>query len=219
MDNQEVISLFCKSVDDLKQLEFCKDPKSVQTRLNIKVESPGGPRIVIEVPSQDVIGSYLMALRKFYMQKEPTWVLRIIGIAMRIEAPQAFKEIVEIVKNMYLQTLKVSPIGLCLDKKEYTPKNIIDVYFNGELFHSDEKKMAELAKIRRSGLEKIFYFDLITATGTIYSCITILNAALRSVHEEDTLDSMLKSVKDNLVQHPLGRYIQISAGLPNPSAH
>lgn len=210
MNEQEAMALFCKCADNLKQLEFCRDPTSVQTKLKIKWERGVGEQIIVEIPSEDVIRSYLMAFRKFYMQKEPTSILKIIGIAKRIEAPSPFKDIVAIVREMCLHALRVSPIGLRIDEKDYSPDDIIGVYFNGELFHSNDKMRAELEKIRQSGIERIFYFNLVGATRTIYACITILNAAFRNIADNSALVSILDGVKNHLKDNPLGQFAQIS---------
>ena len=78
------------------------------------------------------------------------------------------------IRSNYAKALNTSFISFNFLGKSYLPKDIVDIWFNAEYFHTDIEKVEELDKILISPVKRFFYYLLFDVVITLTNQISML---------------------------------------------
>ncbi|OGY64163.1 MAG: hypothetical protein A3B92_01315 [Candidatus Harrisonbacteria bacterium RIFCSPHIGHO2_02_FULL_42_16] len=104
------------------------------------------PRSNVQKPDEELLRSFILDVRKLYMESEPTSFKKMFPVFMQYVMPD---EKIELQKcqNDYEENLTISfPAGIPV-KESKTIKNILDDWFYGHYLHEDEKKKNTLSNL------------------------------------------------------------------------
>ncbi len=105
---------------------------------------------------EDEFRSFLTLFRKLIANRQPTCifkVLKIVGRCNEYDRPDC-REIKKYLKeaerhgSMGIESISVNEQSEN-ERKEYTPKDIVDTLFNADIFHTDKKRQSDLEAIKR----------------------------------------------------------------------
>lgn len=100
-------------------------------------------------PDEELFRSFIMDVRKLYMEKEPTSFKKMFPVFMQYVSPD---EKIELQKcqSDYEEILKISfPAGIPAKEKK-TIKNILDDWLYGHYLHEEEDKKKTLSELGKS---------------------------------------------------------------------
>ncbi len=101
-------------------------------------------------PDEELLRSFILDVRKLYMESEPTSFKKMFSVFMQYVRPDEKIELQKCQKD-YEENLAISfPAGIPV-KESKTIKNILDDWFYGHYLHEDEKKKNTLSNLGRAG--------------------------------------------------------------------
>ncbi|MFQ5754036.1 MAG: hypothetical protein ACE5HI_18770 [bacterium] len=171
---------------ELKRTRFFSDPNLKQIEFKLRWERVEDSRGRIaggkKLPDDNTVKSFLMSFRHFYLVKSCVNFGKICNLLRKrievINDPIALADLARI-HSSYKDALKTRLVDIITGKKNYTPKEIIDLWFNGIYFHTDPKKVKEIDKILADPLHKdLFYFFLVGYVITLTNQVTELKSAV-----------------------------------------
>ncbi|HFG1603875.1 TPA: hypothetical protein ACGFXT_003440, partial [Vibrio cholerae] len=134
-------------------------------------------------PDLEHIEYLALKFRFFYAEKEPTRFERIIGILRRNAKDEWAKNYIDRLRALYINAMKntrlSSEMGYSVSNRE-----IINLWFNSEFFHSDIDKRERLQFINTSISGKVSLFQLYTAISGVSNQINSLYAVVHQVSND-----------------------------------
>ncbi len=143
-------------------------------------------------PDEELLRSFILDIRKLYMEKEPTNFKKMFPILMQYTNKNEEVELQEYWNN-YEENLKIKifPVGF-LTKKSKTIKDIIDDWFYGHYFHEDEKEKSTLSNLDKSGRD--FYKHIfINNLDVLFNTALFLNNLSKKILNRNYSDFESKS--------------------------
>lgn len=133
------LRLFCTIVGEIHACRLIRDFSS-DTLTNSVNEDRSKNRIP-EIDRDD-FRSFMTLFRKLIAQGEPTQLFKVLKIIKRFSPKKNQQGIKQIVENLNREADRppmLLSIGMQGSEVPMTPRRICEVYFNGIIFHSDEK--------------------------------------------------------------------------------
>lgn len=171
------LDLFLRRFEQLERTRFYSNPKLKNIQYKIKgekVDKGFQTRFEIKVPDEETIKSFLLSFRVFYMEGEHTNFYSICNLLYKKILDKKVRNDLVTIRSNYTKALNTSFIGINFLGKSYSPKDIVDLWFNAEYFHTDIEKVKELDKIVISPGKSLFFYLLIDAVITLTNQISIL---------------------------------------------
>jgi hypothetical protein len=131
----------------------------------IQYERGKGLSFEAKLPPEEQIAEFLMALRFFYLQDEPTHfpkVLRLIG--RQTKNSSDLKEALKSFRRQWEDSLFGKAFEIKLNDKRITTSLLLDLWFNAYYFHSDEMKGQALRELRDFFSDDYAKYMLLEAT-------------------------------------------------------
>jgi hypothetical protein len=188
------VMLFLSEVDKVSALPMIANPANIEHKLQLSAKKGSGTEISIEGPEEDTFRSFLLGLRKFLAEKESTSFYRIHNTCYKLVEDPLFREHLKLNRFAFKSTLKGAPFMLVIGGKQIVNEEIVDLYFNGELFHLDEHKAKRLNEIRTLPSDPIFQFILRTATTSLFMYIRNLSNIIRLSDNHRGLESLMEAM-------------------------
>lgn len=116
-------------------------------RANMKVSAAGGVSLEVTLPAEAEVAECLMRFRFFYLKKEPTNFLKILGIVRRRARGESVHELVAILSDQWRNSLFKNGASLRMGKRKISADYVLDLWFNAHYFHGDQKKSVELDRL------------------------------------------------------------------------
>ena len=178
------LRLFVDVCKKLSKKSFIKNGRSV--RITIRL-TPEGLAPTVDGPDEEVVESYLPTLRKFYADDEPTFVPSILNLMSRQVAYEPFrKEVADV--RAYWKTVTRTPgdnqLSIRVRRRRLSPGAFLDLWLNGEVFHSDQDKRQELAELKRVFGVAVFGFvvdGVMELTKVVNRTYLLVKTVLRSI--------------------------------------
>ena len=171
------LDLFLRRFEQLERTRFYSNPKLKNIQYKIKGEKADEgfqTRDEIKVPDEETIKSFLLSFRVFYMEGEHTNFYSICNLLYKKILDKKVRNDMVTIRSNYTKALNTSFIGINFLGKSYSPKDIVDLWFNAEYFHTDTEKVKELDKIVISPCKSLFYYLLIDVVVTLSNEISML---------------------------------------------
>lgn len=153
------LDLFLRRFEQLERTRFYSNPKLKNIQYKIKgekVDKGFQTRFEIKVPDEETIKSFLLSFRVFYMEGEHTNFYSICNLLYKKILDKKVRNDMVTIRSNYSKALNTSFIGINFLGKSYSPKDIVDLWFNAEYFHTDIEKVKELDKIVISPGKSLF---------------------------------------------------------------
>ena len=186
----EKLNLFLRRFEQLERTRFYSNPKLKNIQYKIKgekVDKGFQTRFEIKVPDEETIKSFLLSFRVFYMEGEHTNFYSICNLLYKKILDKKVRNDMVTIRSNYTKALNTSFIGINFLGKSYSPKDIVDLWFNAEYFHTDIEKVKELDKIVISPGKSLFFYLLIDAVITLTNQISMLKEIIVWVTSDSTI--------------------------------
>jgi len=116
----------------------------------------------VQKPDEELLRSFILDVRKLYMESEPTSFKKMFPIFMQYVSPDEKMELQKC-QSDYDGNLQISfPAGIPV-KESKTIKNILDDWFYGHYLHEEEKKKNTLSNL--GGAEKFYKWIFVDNLG------------------------------------------------------
>ena len=171
------LDLFLRRFKQLERTRFYSNPKLKNIQYKIKGEKADEgflTRDEIKVPDEETIKSFLLSFRVFYMEGEHTNFYSICNLLYKKILDKKVRDALITIRSNYTEALNTSFISFNFLGKSYLPKDIIDLWFNAEYFHTDLEKVKELDGILIPPVKSLFYYSLIDIVITLTNQISTL---------------------------------------------
>ncbi len=150
---RQAIDTYLLSVEELKKTKLLSTGKTkISTRFEYSRRKP--PSFTVSLPPEDILRSFLMAFRLFYLEDEQTNFLRIANLVRRGTKQPIIKSQVDSLRQRWLDALGGRGIDLYVNGRRITLRVLIDLWFNAHYFHGAEGKHSQL-----SILTKVLGYD------------------------------------------------------------
>jgi hypothetical protein len=147
------LQLFLKRCSQLLELEYVK--QGVRWEIHLFGESEESSNS--GKPEEEHLRSFLLLFRQFLSESEPVYIKRIFNDVIRCLVDNELKSIVIETRDLWNSSLRCGPFRMIFEEENITPENALDLWINGEYFHSDADKAAKLQKLGKGqgGLARI----------------------------------------------------------------
>ena len=186
----EKLNLFLRRFEQLERTRFYSNPKLKNIQYKIKgekVDKGFQTRFEIKVPDEETIKSFLLSFRVFYMEGEHTNFYSIYNLLYKKILDKKVRNDLATIRSNYTKALNTSFISINFLGKSYLPKDIVDLWFNAEYFHTDIEKVKELDKIVISPGKSLFFYLLIDAVITLTNQISMLKEIIVRATSDNTV--------------------------------
>ena len=184
------LELFLRCFEQLERTRFYSNPKLKNIQYKIrgeKVDKGFQTRFERKVPDEETIKSFLLSFRVFYMEGEHTNFYSICNLLYKKILDKKVRNDLVTIRSNYTKALNNSFIGINFLGKSYSPKDIVDLWFNAEYFHTDIEKVKELDKIVISPGKSLFFYLLIDAVITLTNQISMLKEIIVWATSDSTI--------------------------------
>ena len=184
------LNLFLRRFEQLERTRFYSNPKLKNIQYKIKgekVDKGFQTRFEIKVPDEETIKSFLLSFRVFYMEGEHTNFYSISNLLYKKIFDKKVRNDLVTIRSNYTKALNTSFIGINFLGKSYSPKDIVDLWFNAEYFHTDIEKVKDLDKIVISPGKSLFFYLLIDAVITLTNQISMLKEIIVWATSDSTI--------------------------------
>lgn len=184
------LDLFLRRFEQLERTRFYSNPKLKNIQYKIKgekVDKGFQTRFEIKVSDEETIKSFLLSFRVFYMEGEHTNFYSICNLLYKKILDKKVRNDLVTIRSNYTKALNTSFIGINFLGKSYSPKDIVDLWFNAEYFHTDIEKVKELDKIVISPGKSLFFYLLIDAVITLTNQISMLKEIIVWATSDSTI--------------------------------
>lgn len=171
------LDLFLRRFEQLERTRFYSNPKLKNIQYKIKGEKTDEgfqTRDEVKVPDEETIKSFLLSFRVFYMEGEHTNFYSICNLLYKKILDKKVRAALITIRSNYTKALNTSFVSINFLGKSYLPKDIVNLWFNAEYFHTDIEKVKELDKIVISPFKNLFFYSLIDVVVTLSNEISIL---------------------------------------------
>jgi hypothetical protein len=143
----EILNIYCKRCKDLLAMDAI-NYTNIRLTLSMNKSENKGLVFNYEGPKKAEIIAAVIILRQFYMEGEHTNFYHVYNILWKslIASPnieQSKFDTIILYREQFQNALENSIPVLRINETKICPKKIIDLWFNGNIFHSDIEKVAK----------------------------------------------------------------------------
>jgi hypothetical protein len=147
-DEWKIIELFKSRASKLKSTKLYQEYKSSDVAAQITIHVDKGISFKTpSLPDESVISEHIIAFRHFCLEKEPCFFPKVLKIISKYASEPIAKVTLKKLKQKWKNPLFQDALHIDLDGSKITAKLLIDLWFNGEYFHSDTVKSEDLKKL------------------------------------------------------------------------
>src|SRR5262249_13833321 len=106
-----------------------------------------GLRFKSSTPDEDDLRSFLTIFRKFISDRELVFLYRVYNICQQHITSDTVKGYLIRSREIWKDALKHTGIKLTINRKEFTPEYVTDLWINGYYFHDDAEKITVLKSL------------------------------------------------------------------------
>lgn len=161
-DEWKSIAHFMRRVEKLKNTEYYREHYKIDAKMEFNLN---GNQNSCNLPPETVIAQYLLAYRHFWAKKERSYFLRILKIFGRYASTNLARQKLKELRTSWENSLFNSAIEISINDEKLTSHKLIDAWFNGEYFHSNEdhiKTLKSMDEIFSNDFSKFMLIDSIT---------------------------------------------------------
>jgi hypothetical protein len=175
MDVIEQLAFFCREVEFLNARRFVRDGRP-ERKLSIEGQRGIGGSVSKTPVDEDDLRSWLLALRKFWLQEDICNIKIIQTLAVRHLVVEDDRKMLIFGARSLKETLRSRDLIPNFKGKHLTRRELIDLYFNAKLFHND---LEDLEMFERLFPMPMFDFMFETATLDFHGNVTATGQLIR----------------------------------------
>ncbi len=142
---RERLELFIERADELSRTAVIQTEFSPSFHFHF--DRRWGAAMANREPDDTSLRAFLLAFRQFISPQEAVYVPGILNVAHRlITSEQLRNELVQ-AREVWTDNLARSDIRVLENGVAFTPEHVLDLWLNGQYFHSDPDKVRELRRI------------------------------------------------------------------------
>jgi hypothetical protein len=186
--------LYCKRAEELRTTSFAQSELFKHFSINIKGNQTAEGfelRIAMQQPSPDELRSYLMVLRHFVANREPTQFRFISREIMRTGNNPSLIACAKLVRDQFAHVYRDTSFPLIVNGKRLGAEWIQRLFFNGEFFHSDPEKVRVLEMMKGRPEEPLVRYLFITMSINLFPPIVNLDLIIRNREDDQFLSGLL----------------------------
>jgi len=161
-EDWKLLQSFCERAQRLASTKILTEGKSA-IHCEWKWEKDRGLRYEVSLPPEEQIAEFLMAFRFFYLQKERTFFPKILNLIGKYSKQEDVLQALKITRERWNNFLLRKTMLIEIDGKQLDSSMLLDLWFNAYYFHSDEKKLPELNKLKNVITEDVAKYLLLDA--------------------------------------------------------
>jgi len=149
----EILRIFSKKAKDIANHAVFKENR-LQVSINIKWEKGGPTYTRITAPEYQELLPIVTIVRQSYMENESISFVRVYSIvyqhlAKKTELDPRIMDCVKSAMSGFRDLLRRERLqfSIRMDKKALGPREIVDIWFNGNMFHSDIEKLRKYERL------------------------------------------------------------------------
>lgn len=163
-EERQILELFCKRAKEIADSSIFRE-KKYNISLNVDYKMDEEVKFTETAPEKEALISLITILRQFYAQGNSIFFNRVYNIVWKYldsksqEVKECAISALESFKKIQRETLLCIKIG----EHQLKPKEIIDLWFNANIFHADINKVIKFEKLSRSPVAPIVAFEFKSA--------------------------------------------------------
>lgn len=152
LSDSHVLELFLERAHQLLDRRLIRD-RALEAEFNIHFELVGGSmQLSAERMDEEDLRSFMLALRLFTLQKEPTQLGKVFNLLHRLLPSGEWQEAAKKIRSDWNQSQRQNLVALQLPgQRTYEAEDLFRIMVNGYYFHSDEDARAELDQFGEAG--------------------------------------------------------------------
>jgi len=178
MHPRDVLGYYLETVEDVRRSQYIVRADPISLKYNwVKGR---GLAVTLTEPGEQVLKSFLVDFRKFFLTNDPANFLRVCKIIKRCLKHERYRQYVQEARSYWMESLKKDGISFIFRGKEYLPEQLYDLWINGKYFHNEPGKRKELRLLEDSGfmvhrakfqmllhsaVEQVFYVEKVVRVG------------------------------------------------------
>ena len=161
-EDRQRLELFCKRADSIAALSIYREDR-LSVGINMSWEKGGPLKLQQQGPSNAELLPMVTIVRQLYAQKESIQFNRIYNLVYQLiassgTASDVTLENVKSAQSGFKQITSQQQLGLRLGGEKLTPTRIVDIWFNGNIFHADPSKSKTYDELWNSPMGSIADF-------------------------------------------------------------
>ena len=220
-EQEKTLKLFCKKVEELFQHGNFPYPFGATIKWH-----PGRPLDVeAKLPPEILVRSTALGIRHFYAEKEKLQFYKIYNILFPACQDEKFKQALQSIRKKYSDFLR-KKIGNAVNFEKTifygvnitSNKELLDTFFNGDYFHTDEKYSAFIENIDKD-FGPILKQEFTQILYNVFIFIRELNVFVKNSVGIDQLaqSPIAQEIQEILSSHTLGPTFISICELPDGS--
>lgn len=179
-DDFKKIRIFFKRAKEISKTKIFSAP---QNNISLKINGKAGEPIKFSVilPDEELLRSFYMAFRFFYLQKEDANFLRLINILKRKAENDLAVKYLNLLRDQWTGALSRQQIQLRFNDTELKPNLLMDLWFNSHYFHDDDTKENKLGIMKTVLTNDVCRFLLADAVYEATKAVLKLGEALKDI--------------------------------------
>jgi hypothetical protein len=191
LSSEEAFTLYHRRVQEVRSLEIVNHPNWTRQSWRFRWERGSPAKWEYELPPRDLVRSFLMALRQFLANDERISFHRIAERIRRECNNREMADLVSCLQDDYSHLMRNTTLPMRINHHKLSTEEIINLYFNAELFHSDVDKLPLLDMVRRNDLERDYWYNLVTAAIKLFVVIWQLDVLIQNRGDNDFIQRTL----------------------------
>ena len=144
-DEKPCIAAYQKRAAELLDTRIMRESGHIHAHLSY--ETGKLLTIQVELPYEEELRSFYMAFRFFYLQKEPSYFLRVVNIIERRASSELVSRYLNGLREQWNGALARRGWNISVNGEELTTSLLVNLWFNAHYFHSDEDKGQRLQQL------------------------------------------------------------------------
>lgn len=151
MLDSERLDLFIGRAQELVNTRLVQSG-GLDASLSLKFHYIEGLSLTVQNPDEELLRSFLVTFRHFVSKDEPVFVPRVYNLLWMHLQADAIRLELAVSRKHWQDTSKVGGVDLIFDGARVSPDRLLDLWINGQYFHSDERKRAAIEAMGPLGL-------------------------------------------------------------------
>ena len=179
------IDLFKRRADKLAQSEYSSGKYPISGKINDSDEK--GLEFTCEIPPDHIIVEHLTAFRHFCFKSEKSYFPTILKLIARHGDSSESKKALSSLRRNWENALFRDALRISINNQNITASSLLDLWFNGEYFHSVLEKIRKLELMQDAFTKDFFKFMLLDVVTTGTNQIVKMGDALAHIERDDEI--------------------------------
>ncbi|MBU1937893.1 hypothetical protein KKG05_10890 [bacterium] len=163
-DDREILELFCRKAKEISNTSIFRE-KKYNTSIKLNWKEGKGLNFSLKIPDREPFVHLVTILRQFYAPSESVNFSKVYNIVWKyLDNKEArIREYAVSAKAIYKEILAKTKAPILFNNHRFAPREIIDLWFNADIFHTDQVKRKKLEAILQLPIAPFLIFEFATA--------------------------------------------------------